>query len=81
MEFLTGYEGNAFTSSEPVEEDLLAITSEHPMRERAVRALLERTGTDWSVVRSLLEEGKLVETRYAGRTYFVRRFKSSAGGE
>ena len=81
VELLTGYEGDAFTSSGPVEEDLLAITSVHPMRERAVRALLARAGTDWSAVRQLLERGELVETRYAGHTYFVRRFRSSAGGE
>ena len=74
-ETVTGYEGDAFTSTGRIEEDLLAITSVHPMRERAVRALLERTGTDWSVVHSLLEQGELVETRYSGHTYYVRRLK------
>ena len=79
VELMTGYEGDAFTSSGRIEEDLLAITSVHPMRERAVRALLTRTGTDWSVILSLLDQGKLVETRYAGHTYFVRGLVSSPG--
>ncbi len=73
VEVLAGYEGDTFTSSGRFEEDLLAITSVHPMREAAVRALLERTGNDWSVVRALLGRGELVKTNYAGHTYFSRR--------
>jgi len=73
VEYLTGYEGDDFASTGPIEEDLLGITSVHPMRERAVRALLARTGSDWSVVRSLLDRRELIETRYADHTYFIRR--------
>jgi len=72
VEYLTGYEGDEFTSSGPIVADLLGITSVHPMRERAVREMLARAGADWSVVRSLLDQRELIETRYAGHTYFVR---------
>ncbi|MDP1665239.1 MAG: hypothetical protein Q8L79_08935 [Methylobacter sp.] len=50
VELLTGYEGNAFASSGNFSEDLLAITSVHPMRKDAVVKLLGKTGQDWSAV-------------------------------
>ena len=46
VEYLIGYEGNAFACTGDVEKDLLSITAVHPMREQAVSALLERTGND-----------------------------------
>jgi wyosine [tRNA(Phe)-imidazoG37] synthetase (radical SAM superfamily) len=73
-EYLIGYEGNAFACSGDAEQDLLAITAVHPMREEAVAGLLGRTGTDWEVVRRLIEGEQLVETRYAGHTYYLRKF-------
>lgn len=36
VEYLIGYEGNAFASTGDLEEDLLAITAVHPMRAEAV---------------------------------------------
>ena len=36
VEYLIGYEGNAFAFTGNVEEDLLSITAVHPMREDAV---------------------------------------------
>ena len=72
VELLTGYEGNAFFTSGRAEEDLLAITSVHPMRTDAVEDLLARTGSDRSLVRRLLDEGKLIEVEYGGRIFFMR---------
>jgi wyosine [tRNA(Phe)-imidazoG37] synthetase (radical SAM superfamily) len=74
VEYLIGYEGNAFSSSGDPGEDLLSITAVHPMREEAVTDLLNRARADWSVVRRLLRDGALVETEYEGRTYFLRAF-------
>ena len=73
LELLTGYEGNAFASTGNVTEDLLSITSVHPMREEAVRALLAKSGADWQQVTQLINEGLLVQTEYEGRVFFVRR--------
>ena len=44
VEYLIGYEGNAFASTGNVEEDLLSITSVHPMREEAVSEFLREPG-------------------------------------
>lgn len=75
LEYLTGYEGNAFASTGNVAEDLLSITSVHPMRREAVRGLLEKNGADWGIVKELVAESQLVEAQYQGHTYYMRRFK------
>jgi wyosine [tRNA(Phe)-imidazoG37] synthetase (radical SAM superfamily) len=74
VEHLIGYEGNAFASSGDPAEDLLSITAVHPMREEAVMELLHRAGAGWSIVRSLLQNGEIVETEYDGRRFFIRSF-------
>ncbi len=73
VEYLIGYEGNAFAFTGNVEEDLLSITSVHPMREDAVSEFLARARVGWAVARELVEQGRLVETRYAGRKFYVRK--------
>ena len=72
VEYLIGYEGNAFAFTGNVEEDLLSITSVHPMRESAVREFLKKAGADWSIVHQLSAQSKLVETAYKGQKFFLR---------
>ena len=73
VEYLIGYEGNTFTFTGNVEVDLLSITAVHPMREEAVAECLARAQADWSVVRGLISQGKLVETAYKGQRFFTRK--------
>jgi wyosine [tRNA(Phe)-imidazoG37] synthetase (radical SAM superfamily) len=72
VEYLIGYEGNAFAFTGNVEKDLLSITAVHPMREEAVSEFLARADTDWSVVRRLITQNQLVEVEYEGSTFYVR---------
>jgi wyosine [tRNA(Phe)-imidazoG37] synthetase (radical SAM superfamily) len=72
-EYLIGYEGDAFASTGDVEEDLLSITSVHPMREQAIRKLLEGRGADWDVVGRLVAEDQLVEAEHGEHRYYLRR--------
>ncbi len=72
VEYLIGYEGNAFSATGDVERDLLSITSVHPMREEAVGALLSKNGAEWSVVQELMRSGKLVSTDYDGQRFYLR---------
>ncbi|WP_297417532.1 radical SAM protein [Thermococcus sp.] len=76
IEYLIGYEGNAFAFTGNVEEDLLSITSVHPMREDAVEEFLRKAKADWNVVEKLVHEGKLIELEYNGRKFYMRRLKS-----
>ena len=73
VEYLIGYEGNEFAFTGNVEEDLLSITSVHPMREEAVTEFLARAGADWPVVREMVARGQLVEAEYGGLKFYVRK--------
>jgi wyosine [tRNA(Phe)-imidazoG37] synthetase (radical SAM superfamily) len=73
VEYLIGYEGNAFAFTGNIKEDLLSITAVHPMREEAVSKLLAKAGTDWPVVRKLIAQGQLLEMEYDGRKFYMRK--------
>ena len=78
VEYLIGYEGEAFSSTGDLEENLLSITSVHPMREEGVKRLLKRANADWTVVERLLAEGKLIKLEYEGHIYYMRKLPSRA---
>jgi wyosine [tRNA(Phe)-imidazoG37] synthetase (radical SAM superfamily) len=73
VEYLIGYEGNDFAFTGNLEEDLLSITAVHPMREEAVNDFLTRAESDWSVIHRLTNRGQLIETKYKGRKFYMRR--------
>jgi wyosine [tRNA(Phe)-imidazoG37] synthetase (radical SAM superfamily) len=73
VEYLIGYEGNAFSFTGDVEEDLLSITAVHPMREDAVADYLARAGAGWSWVDQLVTQGQLVEEKHGGHTFYLRK--------
>jgi len=74
VEYLIGYEGNAFAFTGEVEEDILSITSVHPMREEALKDFLKRAHSDWSTILKLIDKGRLVETKYEGNKFYIRKF-------
>ncbi|HSJ57176.1 MAG TPA: radical SAM protein [Anaerolineae bacterium] len=74
VEYLIGYEGNAFAFTGDVEQDLLSITSVHPMREDAVSAFLARAGADWTAVARMVTQGQLVRAEYDHHAFYIRRF-------
>lgn len=73
VEYLIGYEGNAFATSGNLEDDLLSITAVHPMREDAVRQLMERTDSTWSQIEKLVEQGTMIELTYQSKKYYMRK--------
>ena len=73
VEYLIGYEGNTFAYTGNVEEDLLSITSVHPMKEEAVQEFLKKADSDWNVIKKLIEEKKLVELNYQKNKFYMRK--------
>jgi len=73
VEYLIGYEGNAFASTGNARDDLLSITSVHPMREEAVAEFLKRTSTGWDSVEDMIKNRSLVELEYQGKKFYMRR--------
>ncbi len=78
-EYLIGYEGSLFAFTGNVEEDLLSITSVHPMREEGLAEFLTRAKSDRSVVKKLLAEDRLIETEYQGKKFYLRRLPGRTG--
>jgi wyosine [tRNA(Phe)-imidazoG37] synthetase (radical SAM superfamily) len=75
VEFLTGYEGNAFAFTGNVKEDLLSITSVHPMREESVSNFLLKAKADWTVIEKMIKEDKLVEVEYNNKKFYLRKLQ------
>jgi len=74
VEYLVGYEGNAFASTGNVVEDLLSITAVHPMREDAILEILRKAKAGWDIIEKLIEDGKLAETEYQEKKFYIRKF-------
>ncbi|MHB8119608.1 MAG: radical SAM protein [Methanothrix sp.] len=73
VELLVGYEGDSFDLTGNVESDILSIAAVQPMREAAVRKLLQQANEDWEVVEKLIDQGKLIKTEYMGNNFYLRR--------
>jgi wyosine [tRNA(Phe)-imidazoG37] synthetase (radical SAM superfamily) len=77
VECLFDYEGNAFSLTGSVTEDLLNILAVHPMQEEAVRQFLTKAGTDWALIDNLIARGHLSATDYEGKRFYLRRLTST----
>jgi len=73
VEYLIGYEGNAFAFTGNIEEDLLSITSVHPMREEAVCEFLKKANGNWAIVEKLIAENRLIGTEYKNNKFYMRK--------
>lgn len=74
VEYLTHHEDDNFGFTGNVEEDILNITSVHPMRRNAMNNLLNKAESDWEIVEKLISSNQLIETEYEGEQYYVRKF-------
>jgi wyosine [tRNA(Phe)-imidazoG37] synthetase (radical SAM superfamily) len=74
VQFLNDYEGVSFTSTGNLEQDLLSITSVHPLREEAVFALHKQTNENINILRRLLENDQLEKINHKGHVYYFRKF-------
>jgi wyosine [tRNA(Phe)-imidazoG37] synthetase (radical SAM superfamily) len=73
VELLIGYEGNNFDFTGDVINDLLSITSVHPMRKDAVQNFLFEAKANWSVVKQLIDQDQLGKTIYQGDEFYMRK--------
>ncbi|MBW1848293.1 MAG: radical SAM protein [Deltaproteobacteria bacterium] len=75
VELLTGYEGNAFSSTGDVRQDILTITAVHPMRRDAIESILRKESADWNTIEQLLKNGEIIQSEFEGHSFFLRSFK------
>ncbi|WP_319371644.1 radical SAM protein [uncultured Ilyobacter sp.] len=74
VEYLIDYEGNKFDTTGELKEEILNITSVHPMKKEAVQELLEKADENWNLIEEMLLKQELVETIYQGETFYLRKF-------
>ncbi len=75
VEYLIGYEGNDFAFTGDIKNDLLSITSVHPMREDAIEEYLIRAGGDQRIVDQMVADGDLFPSDYQNKRFYLRKFK------
>jgi len=80
VEYLIGYEGNAFALTGNVEQDLLSIVSVHPMKREAVEEFLKRANAAWDVIEKLMQDGEMVELEYRGEKFYMRKIHAGSHG-
>jgi wyosine [tRNA(Phe)-imidazoG37] synthetase (radical SAM superfamily) len=73
VEYLIGYEGNAFSSTGDIVNDLLSITAVHPMRREAIAELLDQVSASWELISELVRRDELVELDYGGSVFYLRK--------
>jgi len=78
VEYLIGYEGDAFAFTGDAVKDLLSITAVHPMRKQAVAKFLDRASAAWDLVDQLVSQGDLVELEFQDNVYYLRKPKRYA---
>ena len=74
VESLTQDTAIDFSHTDNFEEELLSITSVHPMNKDAVESFLIKANLDWSVMRELLNQKKVLEVEYAGKIFYQKNF-------
>jgi wyosine [tRNA(Phe)-imidazoG37] synthetase (radical SAM superfamily) len=74
VEYLIGYEGNKFAYTGNIEEDILSITSVHPMREDAVKEYLHTAGGTFSTIEKMIEDERLIALNHDNNRFYIRKF-------
>ena len=78
VELLTGFSPLSFETGSGTIENLLDITSVHPMREQEVHEFLSDGGLDMGVVDDLVAQHQLVRIFYDGQPFYIRKMHSTA---
>ncbi|MBN2557997.1 MAG: radical SAM protein [Clostridia bacterium] len=80
VECITGdEEEEGFFFSEDIANDLMGITSVHPVRESVMNRLIEKRNIDGSIITELVNQGKISELYYEGRKYYRKNTNAGQG--
>lgn len=75
-ELLTGFEGTDTGFTGNISEDILRITSVHPLREDTIAELLKKEHADMNVVKSLIRNDLIKSVNHNGKCYYVRCYQN-----
>ncbi len=58
-----------------IEDELLAITSVHPLRKEDAERMINHVKGNSSVIDQLIDANKIIQTTYHGHTFYIRKFE------
>jgi len=76
VELLINFEDNNFIPMDDIENEILKITSVHPLREDHLESFLDKGNTDWKIVQRMIKNKILKVVTYEGYNYYLRSLKS-----
>lgn len=74
VELLLGFEGTDFGNTGNIIEDIVNISTVHPIREDAMLELLKKNGADSSIINELIQVKYIKKVQYKSDTYYIRCF-------
>ena len=75
VELLIDFEENSFTPISDIENDILRITSVHPLKEDFLNTYLEKANSDWHIIERMIKNKILLKIPYDGYHYYLRSIK------
>ena len=66
-----------FIATGNIYEAILSIAAVHPIREEALRFMIDHAGEEWKVVEELLAQKKLTSILYREELFYMRQFSPS----
>lgn len=76
VELLIHPEPDEFSTAGKIENEILNITSVHPMRKESLIKLLSENKENWDIIQKLKDKKKLKEVEYNHQKYFTRIFNN-----
>lgn len=74
IKLLNGFEGTDTGYTGNIYEDILNITSVHPLREDTLNELLAKDKADYKIVDELIRQRLIRQTTYKGKRFFIREY-------
>jgi wyosine [tRNA(Phe)-imidazoG37] synthetase (radical SAM superfamily) len=73
---LIDFPDDAFPVTSHLEEEILSLTSVHPLRRQDMELMIRKAKSEFSMVDKLIKEDKLIQTEYQGDTFYIRKFSN-----
>lgn len=80
LDVLFDAEASEFNSTGDIVEDILGIVAVHPLRETALRKMLERAGVTWGIVENLIAGNLMTRIDYRGERFYCAGLRASSRG-
>ena len=74
---MLGSEGNNFYFSGDVIDDILSITTLHPIKESTLKKILIDLNCNWKIVEDLIANNQIVKIPYNNNYFYLRKMRTN----